>query len=96
LIKQGDFIFTDDGGLNKSKAIDIGYAVIERVCDFIGDQRSYPHAFLPEYMDENDPDGRDFDSSDRDPMFEDAARLIVQSQMGSTSLIQRITASLAE
>ena len=40
-------------------------------------------------MDEKDLDGRDFDSSDRDPLFEDAARLIVQSQMGSTSLIQR-------
>ena len=34
-------------------------------------------------------EGRDFDASERDPLFEDAARLIVQSQMGSTSLIQR-------
>ena len=34
-------------------------------------------------------EGRDFDLSDRDPLFEDAARLIVQNQMGSTSLLQR-------
>jgi S-DNA-T family DNA segregation ATPase FtsK/SpoIIIE len=40
-------------------------------------------------VDEKDMEGRDFDSGDRDPLFEDAARLIVQSQMGSTSLIQR-------
>ena len=33
--------------------------------------------------------GGDFDSSDRDPLFEEAARLIVQNQVGSTSLIQR-------
>ena len=34
-------------------------------------------------------EGRDFDLADRDPLFEDAARLIVQNQMGSTSLLQR-------
>lgn len=60
------------------------------MCEFIGDQRGYPQAFLlPEYVDEKEMEGRDFDASERDPLFEDAARLIVQSQMGSTSLIQR-------
>jgi S-DNA-T family DNA segregation ATPase FtsK/SpoIIIE len=44
---------------------------------------------LPEYVDEKELEGRDFDANDRDPLFEDAARLIVGSQMGSTSLIQR-------
>ena len=63
---------------------------VEAVCEFIGDQKGYPQAFLlPEYVDEKEMEGRDFDSGDRDPLFEDAARLIVQSQMGSTSLIQR-------
>ena len=63
---------------------------VENVCEFIGDQRGYPQAFLlPEYVDEKEMEGRDFDASERDPLFEDAARLIVQSQMGSTSLIQR-------
>jgi S-DNA-T family DNA segregation ATPase FtsK/SpoIIIE len=44
---------------------------------------------LPEYIDEKELEGKDFDLSDRDPLFEDAAKLIVQNQMGSTSLIQR-------
>jgi S-DNA-T family DNA segregation ATPase FtsK/SpoIIIE len=63
---------------------------VEKVCAFIGNQKGYPQAFLlPEYVDEKDLEGRDFDSNDRDPLFEDAARLIVQSGVGSTSLIQR-------
>jgi S-DNA-T family DNA segregation ATPase FtsK/SpoIIIE len=63
---------------------------VEKVTDFIGDQRGYPQAFLlPEYVDEKDADGRDIDIGERDPLFDEAARLIVQSQQGSTSLIQR-------
>jgi S-DNA-T family DNA segregation ATPase FtsK/SpoIIIE len=44
---------------------------------------------LPEYVDEKEMEGKDFDISDRDSLFEDAARLIVQNQIGSTSLLQR-------
>jgi DNA segregation ATPase FtsK/SpoIIIE, S-DNA-T family len=60
------------------------------VTDFIGRQRGYSEAYkLPEYTDEKDPDGKDFNLEDRDPLFGEAARLIVQNQLGSTSLIQR-------
>lgn len=63
---------------------------VDRVTDFIGEQRGYPQAFqLPEYVDEKELEGRDFDVNDKDALFEDAARLIVVSQSGSTSLIQR-------
>lgn len=65
---------------------------VERISDFIGAQRGYPSAwYLPEYIDENGEGGsvKDFDPDDRDPLFEDAARLIVMHQQGSTSLIQR-------
>jgi S-DNA-T family DNA segregation ATPase FtsK/SpoIIIE len=44
---------------------------------------------LPEYVDEKELEGKDFDASDKDPLFEDAAKLIVQNQIGSTSLLQR-------
>ena len=44
---------------------------------------------LPEYIDGKDADGKDFDVNDKDALFEDAARLIVMSQSGSTSLLQR-------
>ncbi len=63
---------------------------MEKVAEFIGKQRGYPQAFLlPEYIDEKDAEGREFDMDNRDALFEDAARLIVQNQVGSTSLIQR-------
>jgi len=63
---------------------------VEHVTSFIGDQRGYPQAFLlPEYVDEKELESRDFDMNDKDPLFEDAARLIVQNQVGSTSLLQR-------
>jgi S-DNA-T family DNA segregation ATPase FtsK/SpoIIIE len=44
---------------------------------------------LPEYVDEKEFENKTFDAKDRDPLFEDAARLIVQTQSGSTSLLQR-------
>src|SRR5690606_4101618 len=56
----------------------------------IGRQKGYPQAFqLPEYVDEKELEGKEFDLNDRDDLFEDAARLVVQNQSGSTSLIQR-------
>jgi S-DNA-T family DNA segregation ATPase FtsK/SpoIIIE len=64
---------------------------VERVVEFIADQRGYPQPFLlPEYVDEKELEKNgDFDASDKDPLFEDAAKLIVQNQVGSTSLLQR-------
>jgi S-DNA-T family DNA segregation ATPase FtsK/SpoIIIE len=63
---------------------------VEEVVEFIGSQQGYPMAFLlPEYIEERDADGKEFDLTDKDPLFEEAARLIVQNQVGSTSLIQR-------
>ncbi len=64
---------------------------VEKVSDFIGAQRGYPSAFmLPEYLDENaESSMKEFDAADRDQFFEEAARLIVMHQQGSTSLIQR-------
>lgn len=90
LIGKGDMLVSYNGEITRLQCAFVDTPEVERVCDFIGSQRGYPDAFLlPEYVDEKDMDGKDFDASDRDPLFEDAARLIVQSQMGSTSLIQR-------
>jgi S-DNA-T family DNA segregation ATPase FtsK/SpoIIIE len=44
---------------------------------------------LPEYVDEREFENKTFDANDRDSLFEDAARLIVVNQSGSTSLLQR-------
>ncbi|MDT4874609.1 DNA translocase FtsK [compost metagenome] len=63
---------------------------VESICEFIGGQRAYPSAYiLPEYYGDDEPDTPDFDPSELDPLFEEAARLLVIHQQGSTSLIQR-------
>ena len=64
---------------------------VERICDFIGEQRGYPEVFtLPEYVGESSSGGSGtFDSDDKDDLFDDAARIIVQHQQGSASLLQR-------
>ena len=64
---------------------------MDAVCDWIGEQKGYASAYLlPEYVGEDgEGSGADIDLSDRDPLFDEAARLIVLHQQGSTSLIQR-------
>ena len=90
LIGKGDMLVSYNGEVTRLQCAFVDTPEVEKVCEFIGNQRGYPQAFLlPEYVDEKDLEGRDFDAGDRDPLFEDAARLIVNSQMGSTSLIQR-------
>ena len=90
LIGKGDMLISHHGEVTRLQCAFVDTPEVESVVDFIGDQRGYPQAFLlPEYVDEKEMEGRDFDLSDRDPLFEDAARLIVQNQMGSTSLLQR-------
>lgn len=90
LIGKGDMLVSYNGEVTRLQCAFVDTPEVEQITEFIGEQRGYPQAFLlPEYVDEKDMDAKDFDLSNRDPLFEDAARLIVQNQMGSTSLIQR-------
>ena len=90
LIGRGDMLISYNGEITRLQCVFVDTPEVERVVAHIGKQRGYPQAFLlPEYIDEKEMEGRDFDMLSRDPLFEDAARLIVQSQMGSTSLLQR-------
>jgi S-DNA-T family DNA segregation ATPase FtsK/SpoIIIE len=90
LIGKGDMLVSYNGEITRLQCAFVDTPEVEKVCEFIGDQRGYPQAFLlPEYVDEKEMEGKDFDAGNRDPLFEDAAKLIVSSQMGSTSLIQR-------
>jgi S-DNA-T family DNA segregation ATPase FtsK/SpoIIIE len=90
LIGRGDMLISFNGEIVRLQCAFVDTPEVEKVTDFIGEQRGYPQAFLlPEYVDEKDADGKDFDIGDRDPLFNEAARLIVQNQSGSTSLIQR-------
>lgn len=90
LIGRGDMLLSTGSELIRIQCAFVDTPEVERISEFIGSQRGYPSAWmLPEYIDENAATSKDFDSDDRDPLFEDAARLIVMHQQGSTSLIQR-------
>jgi len=90
LIGKGDMLISYNGEITRLQCAFVDTPEVEKIVDFISNQRGYPQAFmLPEYVDEKEMEGKDFDMSDKDPLFGDAAKLIVQNQMGSTSLIQR-------
>jgi len=90
LIGKGDMLISHHGEITRLQCAFVDTPEVEKIVEFIGDQRGYPQAFLlPEYVDEKELEGKDFDLNDRDSLFEDAARLIVQNQVGSTSLLQR-------
>ncbi|MBI3137541.1 MAG: DNA translocase FtsK [Sphingobacteriales bacterium] len=90
LIGKGDMLISHNGELTRLQCAFVDTPEVDEVVDFISNQRGYPQAFLlPEYVDEKELEGREFDLNDRDSLFEDAARLIVQNQIGSTSLLQR-------
>ncbi|WP_291911377.1 DNA translocase FtsK [Chitinophaga sp. CB10] len=90
LIGQGDMLVSFNGELVRLQCAFVDTPEVESVAEFIGNQKGYPDAFLlPEYVDDKDPDGRELSLSDRDPLFEEAAQVIVQTQQGSTSLLQR-------
>jgi len=90
LIGKGDMLVSYNGEITRLQCAFVDTPEVESVCEFIGQQHGYPEAFkLPEYVDEKDAEGKAVDLADKDPLFEDAARLVVQNQMGSTSLIQR-------
>lgn len=90
LIGKGDMLISHNGEVTRLQCAFVDTPEVEQIVEYIGDQRGYPQAFLlPEYIDEKELEGRDFDMQDRDSLFEDAARLIVQNQVGSTSLLQR-------
>ena len=91
LIGRGDMLISLSGAdLVRIQCALIETEEIERLAEFIGDQRGYPQGFLlPEYLDENEEPNKDFDPKQKDEFFNDAARLVVASQFGSTSLLQR-------
>jgi S-DNA-T family DNA segregation ATPase FtsK/SpoIIIE len=90
LIGKGDMLISHNGEIVRLQCAFVDTPEVERVVEHIQNQRGYPQPFLlPEYIDEKDLEGRDFDASDKDPLFEQAATLIVQNQVGSTSLLQR-------
>ena len=92
LIGRGDMLLSMGSDIIRIQCAFVDTPEVEKITDFIGAQRAYPSAhILPEYVDENGEGGgsREMDLNERDALFEEAARLIVMHQQGSTSLIQR-------
>lgn len=91
LVGRGDMLISTGNELTRVQCAFVDLPEVERITDFIGNQRGYASAFeLPEYKGEDaDSLSNRADMSKLDDKFEEAARLVVQQQQGSTSLIQR-------
>jgi len=91
LIGRGDMLLATGSDLIRIQCAFVDTPEVEKIAEFIGNQRGYPSAMLlPEFVGEGEASSpKDIDPEDYDSMFEEAARLIVRHQQGSTSLIQR-------
>jgi DNA segregation ATPase FtsK/SpoIIIE, S-DNA-T family len=90
LVGRGDMLLYTGSDLTRLQCAFLDIPEVEKITDFIGSQRGYPDAYdLPEYRDEDDDGPMDFDPGERDELFDEAARMIVRHQHGSTSLLQR-------
>ncbi len=91
LIGMGDMLLSTGSEMIRLQCGFVDTPEVERICDFVGEQRGYDNAYhLPEYVGEDGESSiGEVDLSERDALFDDAAKLIVLHQQGSTSLIQR-------
>lgn len=91
LIGRGDMLLSTGNDLIRIQCAFVDTPEVEKITEFIGNQRAYPSAFmLPEYVGEEGESGKEeVDLSERDKMFDEAAKLVVQFQQGSASFLQR-------
>ncbi len=91
LVGRGDMLVSHGSELLRVQCAFVDTPEVERVADFIGKQRGYPTAFeLPEYEGEDsDSEKAVVDLQNKDKLFDDCARVVVQTQSGSTSMLQR-------
>lgn len=94
LIGRGDMLYLNGGDPTRVQCAFVDTPEVSKICTFISKQQGYPHAaYLPEPAADGESSGgsgsSDADLKHLDPMFEECARLIVSSQSGSTSLLQR-------
>lgn len=89
LTGKGDMLISTGSEIKRIQCGFVDTPEVEDICEFIGEQRGYPDAFmLPEYEGE-DEKTKDVDLDEKDALFEDAARVVVVHQQGSASLLQR-------
>src|SRR5690554_1744338 len=90
LIGKGDMLFTIGNELVRMQCAFVDTPEVDEITEYIGSQQGFPDALLlPEYEGSDADSALDIDLSERDALFEDAARVIVMAQQGSASLLQR-------
>ncbi|MDT8401206.1 MAG: DNA translocase FtsK [Bacteroidales bacterium] len=90
LVGRGDMLIYNGTELIRAQCAFIDTPELNRLTEYIASQRGYTDAYiLPEYISETDDNFQEVDLRKRDSLFDEAARLVVQTQQGSTSLIQR-------
>jgi S-DNA-T family DNA segregation ATPase FtsK/SpoIIIE len=90
LIGRGDMLISTGSDMIRLQCGFVDTPEVEEICEFVGDQRAYPSAFLlPEYVPEGGEGSGEVDMNEIDPMFVDSARIVVMNQQGSASLLQR-------
>lgn len=93
LIGRGDMLFSRDGSIERVQCALIDTDEVDGICEWISNQTGYQDAYLlPEYVAPNGEGGSSGGSermTDRDPLFEAAARMVIESGVGSTTALQR-------
>ena len=90
LIGRGDMLYTNGNDVVRVQCAFVDTPEVEKITEFIGSQKAYPDAYLlPEFIGDENSVKLDMDISERDSMFREAAEIIVTSQQGSASLLQR-------
>ena len=90
LIGMGDMLISTGSDLTRLQCAFIDTPEVEKLTDFIGSQRAYPEAhLLPEFKSEESSVSSEKNIEDRDPIFREAAEVVVNAQQGSASLLQR-------
>ena len=90
LIGRGDLLMSTGNDLIRLQCGFVDTPEVEKICEFVGSQQGFAQSYeLPPPPAEASESSGGIDQEDRDPMFEDAARVLVMHQQGSTSLLQR-------
>ncbi len=90
LIGRGDMLFSNGNDTLRLQCAFVDTPEVERIADYIGEQKGFANALLlPEYEGEESSSAGSFDANERDALFEEAARMVVSTQQGSTSMLQR-------
>jgi len=91
LIGRGDLLYSNGNDLVRVQCAFVDTPEVEKIVDYIGSQKAYASAYLlPEYVgEEGSSVNLEFDISERDSLFREAAEIIVTAQQGSASLLQR-------